>query len=108
MATDREMLEVVNGLYTAAIGDESWDGALCGLADFCGAESAALVRADQLIQHSSVAAPRVDSAIINAYNEHWWVEDPTDRENHQCGAGRPHYQPGRHGARCLLSERLPQ
>lgn len=77
MATDGDMLEIVNSLYTAALGDIGWDPVLCRLADFCGAENAALVRANQRVQSASVAAPRADAAVIAAYNHEWWVHDPT-------------------------------
>jgi len=58
------------------------------MADFCGAENAALVRADQLTQRSSVVAPRADSAVIDAYNRQWWAQDPTVKATSTAPVGR--------------------
>lgn len=85
---DSEALEVVGSLYAAATGEEGWNDFLCRLADFCGAENAALVRADQLVGHSSVLAPRADPAVIAAYTEQWWAEDPTSRATATAPVGR--------------------
>lgn len=85
---DSEALEVVGSLYAAATGEEGWNDFLCRLADFCGAENAALVRADQLVGHSSVLAPRADPAVIAAYTEQWWAEDPTSKATATAPVGR--------------------
>lgn len=85
---DSEALEVVGSLYAAATGEEGWNDFLCRLADFCGAENAALVRADQLVGHSSVLAPCADPSIIAAYNAQWWAEDPTSRATATAPVGR--------------------
>lgn len=81
-------LKVADQLYAAATGEEDWNDLLCTLADFCGAENAALVRADQFIGHSSVLAPRADPAVIAAYNEKWWAEDPTIKATNTAPVGR--------------------
>ncbi|WP_116653533.1 helix-turn-helix domain-containing protein [Pelagibacterium sediminicola] len=85
---DSEALEVVGSLYAAATGEEGWNNFLCRLADFCGAENAALVRADQLVGQSSVLAPRADPAVTAAYNERWWAEDPTSKATATAPVGR--------------------
>lgn len=81
-------LKVVDQLYAAATGEEDWNDLLCTLANFCGAENAALVRADQFVGRSSVLAPRADPAVIAAYNEKWWVEDPTVKATNTAPIGR--------------------
>ena len=85
---DSEALEIVGSLYAAATGEEGWNDPLCRLADFCGAENAALVRADMLVGQSSVLAPRADPAVIAAYNAQWWAEDPTSRATATAPVGR--------------------
>ena len=85
---DSEALEVVGSLYAAAAGEEAWNDFLGRLADFCGMESAALVRVDQRVGLSSVLAPRADPAIIAAYTNRWWIEDPTSRATASAPVGR--------------------
>lgn len=87
MEPESRLLEIVERLYAAAVGEEDWDGPLSTLADYCAAESAALVRVDQSNERSSVVAPRADPDIIAAYNAQWWVHDPTIRATHKAPVG---------------------
>lgn len=77
MGLDNHVLNIVDDLYAAALGERDWAVPLVALADFCGAENAALVRVDHAIGFSSVVAPRADPDVIAAYNAQWWAEDPT-------------------------------
>ncbi len=77
MGQGSDVLDIVHGLYAAALGEEDWSTPLCAIADYCGAENAALVRVDHAVGFSSVVAPRADPEVIAAYNLRWWAEDPT-------------------------------
>lgn len=56
-------------------------------ADFCRAESSALVVVDSRTGFSSVVAPRADPAIIVAYQDFWWRYDPTAKATSSALAG---------------------
>lgn len=88
MEPESRLLDIVDELYGAALGEEGWSRPLSALADFCGAENTALVRVDHASQFSSVEAPRADPDVIAAYNESWWAEDPTVRATSTAPVGR--------------------
>ena len=77
MTRERDVGVLIGKIYDAALSEESWPNVLCEIADFCGAENAALVIVDSSINYTSVTTPRADPDVVNAYTQYWWQHDPT-------------------------------
>ncbi|WP_035872845.1 helix-turn-helix transcriptional regulator [Cucumibacter marinus] len=71
-----DLEEIIERIYSAAVGDTAWPDLLCNIADLGGMEHAMLVAVDPEMDRASVMAPRADTAHISAYVDHWWRHDP--------------------------------
>ena len=69
--------QIIAGIYDVVDGESGWSSVLVSIADFCGAENAALVVVDPHLGFSHVETPRADPDVVSAYIAHWWQFDPT-------------------------------
>ena len=69
--------QIIAGIYDVVDGESGWSSVLVSIADFCGAENAALVVVDPHLGFSHVETPRADPDVVAAYIAHWWQFDPT-------------------------------
>lgn len=88
MARSSQLADAIGQICEAALDETLWSGALCAVADLCGAENAALVVADSRLGYSSVVTPRADPDVVSDYAAHWWQYDPTARATASAPVGR--------------------
>ncbi len=74
---DKEFNDLIGSIYDYALDSGAWSDLMSRVADFAGAENAAMVVIDPRIGLSSVLTPRADPNVVAAYNAHWWQHDPT-------------------------------
>lgn len=77
MEPESRVLDIVDQLYGAALGEGDWACALSALEEFCGADNTARVRVDHAIQLSFLLASLPHPDVVAADNQQWWAEYPT-------------------------------
>lgn len=69
--------DLIGAVYDCTLNGADWAETLERIADFCGAENAAVVLSDPRIRFSQVITPRADPAVVAAYGAYWWQHDVT-------------------------------
>ena len=69
--------DLIGAVYDCALNGADWAGTLERIADFCGADNAAMVLSDPRIRFSQVITPRADPEVVAAYGAYWWQHDVT-------------------------------
>jgi DNA-binding CsgD family transcriptional regulator/PAS domain-containing protein len=73
----QEISDLIGAVYDCTLNGADWAETLERIADFCGAENAAVVLSDPRIRFSQVITPRADPDVVAAYGAYWWQHDVT-------------------------------